>query len=79
MAKTGDLPIQPVTARTGFVAEAQSLTASLAETLYKLADVIGAVQKIAEMAHLLAARPIGNRDRNRRFVDIHSHEDGILH
>ena len=41
--------------------------------------MIGAIQKIAEIAHLPTARPIGNRDRNRRLVDIHSHEDGIVH
>jgi hypothetical protein len=29
--------------------------------LYKLVDVIEAVQKIAEMAHLPATGPIGNR------------------
>jgi hypothetical protein len=26
-----------------------------------------------------ALPPIGNRDRNRRLVDIHSHENGIVH
>ena len=70
--------MQPIAARAGFVAEPWLLT-SLAQALDKLADVIGAVQKIAEMAHLPTARPVGNSNRNRRFVDIHSHEDGITH
>jgi hypothetical protein len=56
-AKICNLPMQPITARAGFVAEPQSLNASLAEALDKLADLIGAVQKIAEMAHLPAAFP----------------------
>jgi hypothetical protein len=47
----------------------------LAQALDKLADVIGAVQ----LTYFPTARPTGNRDRNRRFVDIHSHEDGIVH
>jgi hypothetical protein len=79
MAKSCDLPMQPIVARAGFVAEPQSLTASLAQVLDKLADVIGAVQKIAKLTYFPTARPTGNRDRNRRFVDIHSHEDGIVH
>jgi hypothetical protein len=62
MAKSCDLPMQPIAARAGFVAEPQSLTASLAQALDKLADVIGAVQKIAEMAYFSTARPIGNCD-----------------
>jgi len=79
MAKSRDLPMQPIAARAGFVAESQSMTASLAQALDKLADVIGAVQKIAKLTYFPTARPTGNRDRNRRFVDIHSHEDGIVH
>ena len=62
MAKIYDLPMQPITARAGFVAEPEWLKASLAEALYKLADMIGAVAKIAEMAHLPAACPTSNRD-----------------
>ena len=57
MAKIYDLPMQPIAARAGFVAEPWSLTTRLAQTLDKLADLIGAVQKIAEMAHLPAAFP----------------------
>jgi hypothetical protein len=76
MAKSCDLPMQPIAARVGFVAVPQSLTASLAQALDKLADVIGAVQKIAKLTYFPTARPTCNRDRNRRFVDIHSHEDG---
>jgi len=78
MAKICDLRMQPVAARAGFVAEAESLTASLAQALDELGDVISAVQKIAKLTHLPTARPAGNRDRNR-FVNIHSHEDGIVH
>ena len=77
MAKICELPVQSLTARAGFIAQAQPLTAP-AQTLYKLADVIGAVQKIAKMPHVPAACPIGNRNGNRRLVDIHSHEDVIL-
>ena len=62
MAKSCDLPMQPIATRAGFVAEPQSPTVSLAQALDKLADVIGAVQKIAEMAHLPAARPTSNRN-----------------
>ena len=46
MAKIYDLPMQPITARAGFVAEPEWLKASLAEALYKLADMIGAVRKL---------------------------------
>ncbi len=49
--------MQPIAARAGFVAEPQSLTASLAQALDKLADMISAVQKIAEMAYFSTARP----------------------
>ena len=57
MAKSCDLPMQPIAARAGFVAKPQSLTASLAQALDKLADVIGAVQKIAKLTYLPTARP----------------------
>ena len=57
MAKSCDLPMQPIAAWAGFVAEPYPLTASLAQALDKLADVIGAVQKIAEMAHLPTGAP----------------------
>ena len=79
MATICDLPMQLRAARAGFVAEPQSLNASLAQALDKLADVIGAVQKIAKLTYFPTARPTANRDRNRRFVDIHSHQDGIVH
>ena len=70
MAKIRVLPMQPIAAQAGFVAEPESLTASLAQALDKLADVIGAVQKIAKLTDLPTARRIGDRDRNRRFKSI---------
>jgi hypothetical protein len=70
---------ETIAARAGFVAEAETLNTWLAQTLDKPAQLFGPVQKTAEMTHLPALRPIGNRDRNRRPVDIHPHEDGIAH
>jgi hypothetical protein len=71
MAKICDLPMQPVTARAGFVAEPQSLTVSLAQALDKLADVIGAVQKLPRWRTSPPRAPSvrrDNQDENRPTI-----------
>ena len=79
MAKICELPIKTIAARPGLVAETSVAGRQSCEALDQLGDLIGAVRKIAELAYLAAAQPLPRRPRNRRLMDIQSHEDGIVH
>lgn len=47
--------------------------------LDKLPKMVGAMRDCAEVTDLAASNAFGNRNRNRRLVDIQSDERAILH
>ncbi len=78
MAESGDLPVQTISARAGFIAEMQ-LPGSSTDPLDELADMIGPVGNVAPGADFAAAFFARNRNRNRGFVDVQAYEYDILH
>ena len=73
MAEHRDLPIEPVAARPGFIAERQ-LAMLLREPLHHLGDGFRAAWDLAKEPRFPASPAFGDRHRNRLLVRIHRHE-----
>ena len=71
MPAPGQQPVQPVTARAGFVAETQAMAAFA--PLNRAASCLrtsGRFSKHSELADLAAWTALGKRDRDPRLVHI---------
>src|SRR5215469_15464934 len=70
--------MQPITARTGLVAEAQAMP-SFAQPRRQLPQSLGTVLENPELPDLAAATGLGKRDRDRRLVHIHPDVGDSIH
>ena len=64
MAQTGQQPVQPIIARTGFVAEAQA-TPRFAQARHHLCENRRTALENSDLADLAAASALGNCDGDR--------------
>ena len=67
--ESGDLPVQPVAARPGLVADAERAVL-LGQPLEQAPDGVGLVGDLTLVAHLARASGLGHGDRDRRLVRI---------
>src|SRR5215471_20250603 len=70
--------MQPITARTGLVAEAQAMP-SFAQPRRQLRQSLATVLENPELPDLAAATGLGKRDRDRRLVHIHPDVGDNIH
>ena len=78
MAQTGQQPVQPITAQTGFIAEAQASPPST-QPRHQLRENLRTVLETPDLADLTAAAAFGNGDRDRRLMHIQSDVGDSIH
>ena len=78
MSKTRKLPVKTIAARPRLIAETQPPSLP-GKPLRQLGDLIGAVRKCPEAAHLPAAQSFRDGHRYRRLMHIQTHEYGSVH
>jgi hypothetical protein len=75
---TGEQTVKPISARTGFVAEAEA-TATLADPSRHPAQDVGAVLEHSDLPDLPVAAALGHGHANRRLVHVQSDIGDIVH
>src|SRR5665213_1254348 len=76
--REGQIAVELIPARTGFVAEAEA-TATLAEPSHHLAQDLRAVLEYPDLPYLTTAAALRHRRANRRLVHVQSHVCDIVH
>jgi hypothetical protein len=78
MSTSGEQTLSSVTARTGFVAEAQA-AAAIAKLCRHLAQYLGAVLENPDLSYLTTAFALGHCQADHRLVHIQSDICDIVH